>query len=966
MFLFSTSDGPSGSTGPGVRSRGMGNTSAAGERRFALEDVAGRESELARIGDFFDDPVGPPALWLEGPAGIGKTTLWRAGIEVATQRGCHVLACQPAAAEAAFSFAALGDLLTNVIATVLPELPMPQRRALEVALLLRSIDGPAVDERVIGLATLSALQLLALEEPILVAVDDIQWLDPASAAVLQFAARRLTSERIKLLVAARVDASTRPHQLERDLSEKLLRIPVGPLSLGALHRLVLGRLGRPLSRPTLRKVHETSGGNPFYALEIARFVLESGVSFPPTEPLPVPPTLDELVRARLDRLPKNVRRVLEAAALLAEPTAAVLTAASELEPAGDALDRAVAARVLELVGDRVRFTHPLLAAVVVSAIGPQRRRQLHRRLADVVVDPEERARHLALGTDGPDAEVAASLEAAAEHAALRGAPAVAAELAELAAQRSPTKDRKDRWRREIEAGLRHATAGDLTRARALLEPLTNEMPPGPLRAKVLLNLADFGWDDARAAIELAERALADVGDDDVSRARIHMLLGSRALEAGSDSALDHFRAGREAAVRTGDEQLTILALVNLVTAEVCVGRLTPGLLDRALVRVGDDTASPRRIPHFESPHFVLGLALIGLGRFEEAAALFERARVDSLEQGVPYAAACADAYLTEVECRLGNLRAAAVHAAECSELFQQLGIEGQPDQLYATALVHAHLGDVGEARSAAERGVAIAEKIGQGFWVAANRMVLGFLELSLGHPTRALECLRPPAGPRASGLWHMPSNCEFIATAIEAFASVRDVDAAADLLDALEDRAGRIDGSYERAIRVRCRGLVRAAQGDHDAALAAFDEALREHDVLDAPSERGRTLLARGIVQRRLKRRRAARASLESALTVFEEITERLWAERTRAELERVGGRAMSGDVLTPTERRVAELVAEGHPNKEIAATLFVSVKTIEANLTRVYAKMGIRSRTELVRILIPARGEATPSTETW
>jgi DNA-binding CsgD family transcriptional regulator len=947
--------GLAGMDGSAYGPMGGRTLSVVRERRFVLEDVTGRGSELALIGDFFDGDVGSLALWLEGPAGIGKTTLWRAGVELGSRRGYHVLACQPAVAETVFSFAALGDLLARDVEDVLPELPEPQRRALEVALALQPSEGSTVAEHVVGLASLSALQLLAARQPVLVAVDDVQWLDQPSAAVLGFATRRLTSERIRLLVAARVEEHARPPHLERELSEKRLRIPVGPLSLGALHRLILWRLSQPLPRPTLRKVHEASGGNPFYALEIARFLLEGGAPLRPAEPLPLPRTLEELVRTRLDRQPESVRRVLEAVAFLAEPTPAVLTAASALEPGEDALDRAVDAGVLELEGGRVRFTHPLLAAAVVFGVGPQHRRQLHTRLAAVVVDPEERARHLALGTEGTDSGVAASLEEAAGHAALRGAPTVAAELAELAAERTPPEDRVARWRRLIEAGLRHATAGDLTRARALLEPLTNEVPPGPLRASVLLNLADFGWNDAEAAIDLAERALAEVGDDDASRARLHMLLNSRALEAGDPSALDHIRAAREAAERNGDEELILLALVNLVLVEVCVGRMTPGLLESVLVRV-NDAARHARIPHFESPHFVLGLAFSGLGRFEEAKALFERARVDGLEQGVPYAAACADEYLTEVECRNGNLPAASQHAAECSELYQQLGSEDQPSQLYAASLVGAYRGDIHETRTAAERGAAIAEQIGQGFWAMANRLVLGLLELSLSDPMRAVECLQPPTRARASELWHMASNCEYVATAIEALVSVGDLDAAAELLDALEDRARRIDSSWERAIRARCRGLLRSAQGDHEGAFAAFDEAISEHERLDVPLERGRALLGRGVLQRRLKQRRAARTSLEAALDVFEELGARLWAEKARAELQRIGGRAPSGDLLTPTERRVAELVAEGHSNKEIAAALFVSVKTVEANLTRIYAKMAIRSRTELARLLAPAQ----------
>ena len=356
--------------------------------------------------------------------------------------------------------------------------------------------------------------------------------------------RRLAGADVKLLVAARREAGTRL-QLERDVEAELLRVEVGPLSFGALHRLLLSRLGKPLSRPTLRKVHDVSGGNPFYALEIARFLLERGSTLRPAEPLPVPRTLDELVRVRLDRLPATVRQHARGRSASCRADARCADRRRLPTRRQDALDHGIAAGVIELEGDRIRFTHPLLAAAVVSGIGPQRRRQIHARLAQVVIDPEERARHLALATEGADAKVAESLEQAASMR--RGEALRPSRPSWQSSRRNARRQRTLRLAGDdsIEAGLRYATAGDLPRARALLEPLTNEIPPGPLRAGVLLNLADFRWDDAAAAIGLAERALAEVGDDDSSRARIHMVLSSRALEAEAGSALGHSRAAHD-------------------------------------------------------------------------------------------------------------------------------------------------------------------------------------------------------------------------------------------------------------------------------------------------------------------------------------------------------------------------------------------------------------------------------------
>jgi hypothetical protein len=319
--------------------RGRAPLGAAGDMTaVAPVEVVGRQGELERIGGFLDPPGGGLGLLLEGVAGIGKTTLWRAGIELGRAWGYRVLWCRPAASETAYSFAALGDLLAPVVDEVLARLPAPQRAALGAALALAETDAPEADERVVGLAVLSSLRLLAIRDPVLVGVDDLQWLDPASAAVLGFAARRLQDEPLKLLYSVRVEPGAAPPQLERDLADRLLRVQVGPLSSSDLHRIVVARFGRPLPRPTLLRVHDTAGGNPFYALELARFLLEEARPPAAGDPLPVPPSLEELLRARIVRLPKATRDALEAAALLSEPTLSTLEALEGTGPAPAWLD----------------------------------------------------------------------------------------------------------------------------------------------------------------------------------------------------------------------------------------------------------------------------------------------------------------------------------------------------------------------------------------------------------------------------------------------------------------------------------------------------------------------------------------------------------------------------------------------------------------------------------------------------
>jgi DNA-binding CsgD family transcriptional regulator len=271
--------------------------------------------------------------------------------------------------------------------------------------------------------------------------------------------------------------------------------------------------------------------------------------------------------------------------------------------------------------------------------------------------------------------------------------------------------------------------------------------------------------------------------------------------------------------------------------------------------------------------------------------------------------------------------------------------------LYVIALTHAQRGHIDQARSNAKRGAAIAAREGQELFGAGNRSVLGFLELSLGNPPEALSYLEPPEPSAAVGLWHAPMYHDLLVNAVEAFVGTGDLVAASDVLDALEQRGQKLDNAWERATRARCRGLICAAQGNADEALVAFGAALDEHDHTNTPLDKARTLLALGRLQRRLHAKRDSRSSLEEALDIFDALGAPLWAEQARTELKRIGGRAPSRDALTPTESRVAELAAQGLTNKEIAAELVVTVKSVEAHLTRIYAKLGIRSRTQLNRL---------------
>ena len=367
-------------------------------------DVVGRDREFVAAGEFLDGlDMGPAALLFAGEPGIGKTTLWRATVELEKSRGCHVLTAQPAEAEAQLAFAVLADLVEPVLEKVVADLPEPQRHGLAVAL-LREAPGPdPLDQRAVSAATLSVLRLLAATAPVLVAIDDLQWIDRASARVLEFVVRRLDRLPVGLVACERVsDGGTIRLDLRRAIPrDRYTRLRLGPLSLGALHQVLKQQLGRSFPRRTLVRLQGESGGNPFFALELARCLPEDAST---GQVLALPESLRRLVDNRIAALPKRTREVLLAASALRSPTVELVTSATPGRSAESlqALERAAAAGVISIDGPRIRFAHPLFAAGVYSSVPPRVRRLAHRRLAPLVEGIEERARHLALGAEAPD------------------------------------------------------------------------------------------------------------------------------------------------------------------------------------------------------------------------------------------------------------------------------------------------------------------------------------------------------------------------------------------------------------------------------------------------------------------------------------------------------------------------------------------------------------------------------------
>jgi DNA-binding CsgD family transcriptional regulator len=918
--------------------------------RGSVREILGREAEVAEIAGFIGSVRdGPSALILDGAAGIGKTTLWSAGVAVAHEAGHQVLSCRAAESEARLSFGALGDLLEEV---ELPELPAPQRRALDAALLRVEIEGDPPDQRAVSLATLGVLRALATYGPVIIAIDDIQWLDVPSVRVLSYAARRLRDEPIRILVALRTGYGRDPLGLGRMVGPSL-RLAVGPMSEDMMSRLLRDHVGELLTHPVVLRLHRVSQGNPFFALEIARALAGQEIRPEPGEPLPVPEDLQELLGARLSALPSNAADSLLVVAAATRPTVdLVLRAARRADRALAGISKAEEADVVRRVGERIDFTHPLLGSTVYAAAPPEARRSIHRRLAELVFDPEERARHLALATGGPDPDVAEALETAARHASARGAPDAAAELAELARKVTPPDDAAGILRRGVDAAVYHFEAGDAVRTFALLEETIARERPGRDRARILFQLAAISWLDIPRVEMLCEQALEEAeGEPALSTAILEHLAWVGIYRGDLVYAAEHARISSEHARRVKDVGIRADTLSTFGMVEFLLGRPAEDSMHEAL-RLQDLATMEERAggaTGYTPSGACYGLQLLWAGQLDASREILQEELTRFEDRGRYLVRDEVLCYLAEVECRAGNWDVATRHAEEAFEIdVESRRTLGRGQMNFPKALVEAHRGEVDAARSDAEEGMRLCLLNEDLLDASCNGAVLGFLELSLSDPSAAIARLEPVLDFLQVLGTAEPCVIPCVPDAIEALVALGELDRANELLSDHERKGRACDRPWALATAARCRGLLAAARGDRPDSMSAFKQAMEQHARIQMPFELGRTLLALGESQRRFKQRRAASASLRAALETFEALGAPLWAEKAKAELARTGNRAASPGELTPTEQQVADLVAEGQTNREVADALFVSVKTVEANLSRIFQKLGITSRRQL------------------
>ncbi|MGH2805740.1 MAG: helix-turn-helix transcriptional regulator [Actinomycetota bacterium] len=903
--------------------------------------IVGREPELEAIAGLIDR-VGDESrtLLLEGEPGIGKTTLWRWGVDRARETGHIVIACRPSETEAALPFAALGDLLEPTLPEILPTLTPLQQIALEAAL-ARIEPDEALGRLAIARAALAAIKELAGKRLLVIAIDDAQWLDPPSAEALRFVIRRLDGVPVRILVARRQGETAAPLDLHRSVpSERLSVIGVDPLSVGELDSLLNARLGLRLERARLVELQRITGGNPFYALEVARVPARG-------EDFAVPDSLGALLRDRLRALSATGRDAMLLAAATTQPSATLIEKAA----GGSAgLAEAVHQGLLEFVGKHLVFAHPLLASVTYTSALPGDRRKAHRRLAAASKNPLDRARQLALATEDSDEAIAGELDAAALRAQRLGAPGAAADLADHACRLTP-KDRHDvLLARSARSAEYHLAAGNTARGRALLEHVVGSTPSGTERARLLLRLgrARIISDNVPAAHDVLQQALAEAGSGVRLRAEIEQALAFTVIGTGDITrAHQHALSSLHLAQQLDDPGVLALSLSRVVLLEFVLGM---GFDRERMEQAVDLEDRIGEAPLEWRPSYVHAFIALCVDELETARGICARLHASILELGDERDAANILIPMSMIERAAGNWSLAGRYADEAVERSRQSGLDTlQAGALAAQALVCALLGQEQRARAVAEEGLAIAGRIGAVPWMVWIVAALGVLELSLGDAEAAHLRLGPLSEMVAGVGPGDPGVVRFLPDDIEALVALGEIEQARVLTEILEERGRTLDRPWALATGARSAALLAAAEGDFDRASDAIARALAEHERLGQPFELGRTLLIQGTIDRRAKRRGAARGSLTAALDIFDSLGASLWAERAGAELARVSGRARASGELTSSEKRVAELVATGLSNKEIAAQLFVSVRTVESNLSKVYAKLGARSRTELV-----------------
>jgi DNA-binding CsgD family transcriptional regulator len=875
---------------------------------------------------------------LAGPAGIGKSTMLSA--LAAEYPQARVLRAAAAEVESGLPYLTLVDLFSAPLAEHGGMLPGHLRAALDAALLRTAAPATPHDELAVRLAVLELLRVLAASGPVLLVIDDLHWVDEPSAAVLRFVARRMEGLAVQMLAAERGEGSARHADLCR---QPCTELTLGPLSAEDIADLLRDRFGTALSRPTMTRVHAASGGNPLFAVELGRALVARGGSLDGAEPLPVPDRLRGLLAARLAALPPSAAVPLVVVAAAARPTRALLERAG-VDPEVD-LAEAVSAGLLTLaVGGALGFSHPLLREMVYADAEPTARLAAHERLATAVDDPVERARHLALARVEPDEALAADLTEAAAVARRRGAAVVAADLVRLAADRTPDPARAAD-RRLVAA--RHAYAAGLSdESRRLATAALRDGVDAATRVDARLLLVDLAGQDQSGIAPLLDAAFAEAGESPGLIARVRLYRALKAFYDGdNESALAELKRAEPYAEQALDYECLVEVLAwrgsiesafSIEGGEEAMERaaaLSQGLpLSSAVVAARQMTTS----------------AAVLRGDVAEAMRRIEALRAATERSGTVNDLASVLHVAASVYSRAGRCADALSAGRYCMRLFTDISGTSPGVGLLVGALVELGGGTLATAEECVRAAVSVIQAAGDEDWLRGAYAVQGQILLLRGDPVAAVEPMRRaylleqrrgPIDP-AVYLWH--------ADFVEALAGAGARAEAAAVLSEVRGQARRLGRHVVELGLERAGAVLAAAGGDPRAAAERLSAALDTWAAHPYPLELARAWHVLGVLERRAHRRGAAREALTEAVNRYAAAGAAPWRAAAEAELARLDG--ARGATLTDTERRIVELVRSGATNREIARTTFLSIKAVEANLTRLYRRFGVRSREQLAK----------------
>jgi DNA-binding CsgD family transcriptional regulator len=888
--------------------------------------LVGREGVLRRVTALLDEARrGRSAtLVLVGDAGLGKTALLEEASRLAGD--LRILAATGVESELELPFASLHELFRPVLDR-LPGLPGPQARALGAALALEEGEPDAL---AVGAGALSLLVELADEAPTLVVLDDAHWLDRASADALAFAARRLIGEQLAFLATLRPGRPT-PF-------EPFPQVELEPLGVEDSREL-LRRRSEPLAAADEQRLVEAAAGNPLVLLELP---VELARGLPATAT-----PRERLTRAfsgRVEELSAPARLGLLLAA--AEDEAAMVRRGAErleLELA-DPLAEAEAVGLVRVDGGRVVFRHPVVRSLVYSTATATQRRDVHGALAGALSGESERDRrawHLAAAAEGADEEVAAILEETAERAASRGGHAAGARALERAARLSP--DRAEAARRLYEASRAAFWAGEATHARELAEEALPLADDPLLHADLIQQLGGIGdWQGRSLPESVFLRELEQIeGLDDERAARMLYVVITLRLKAFDAAGAAALAPRLEAAARDAGPWWRPRTLSGAAAAYLLAGER-----ERA-IELFHELAEHHAMPAgFAFEYLAIEWYDVLRASLDET---LREGRANGNRLRIVWNQSCA----AHLDLRLGRLDAAVADAAEAIQLGEVIDTPALVG-LASAALAGAQAWR-GQAAACTESArVALAADLGLGdrFQEVVAHQALALLALGEGRPEDAVAHLEPVAEVWAASTVVEPSAVAFVPDLIEAHAAVGAQEEASAWLERFGRLAEDADRRWARAASARCEGIL-AGAGSFD---AAFERSIDLLEGWPLPLELARTRLGYGERLRRQGRRRDARVHLRAAHDLFSAAGATPWQERAAAELRATGERVVDAARphadLTPQELSISRLVAEGKTNKEIAAALFLSPKTIEYHLANTFRKLDIHSRAELARIV--------------